>query len=405
MKIESAVKHTEKKEEILFEALSAKIALIREFMNRALALRGERVISEMDALWNEVQQLMPVRDRGLYAEWKRARDIVETYEYESTSPSAEDQEDSFKERKMASQRMSQISAEDKQHALLFLGTMDKVVFDLKQKYLAVRSLTSSPDPVSSCVERLQRHYSTFAYEDVMLLTQEDPFTLILTLTPQGFKKCTDAEWAGGLFIPRTPFCLMKNGIANHDALVRHERLHAFTEVVAPTRHPLENLVTTIAAIKDMAQENYFGAENALADFDLMLIDALHGEMISAIEHAMEKDLSDPQSSLEKYIHAFSTAGKHVSDILAFLEEEKMEGGPAVRLISSLKDKLEKRFIEMGEALSRAADMIRGFPLETQVDAKEEMLVLMCCLPPNKYKHVPIYMSAWRKRKIASDNNI
>ena len=428
------------KEGILFKALSNRIAATRNILNKAMTMQGENIEAQLDDLWLSTLDKVP-EDKERFLKTisleNHGNELSEKEtELRDELVAATDGSDENAKRKIKkslielTQReteneraLEEISKTDTGHSMEFLRNIQSLIENLKEKHRQQKLLSN---PGETMIERsaivLNKLWKPIRAEDIIECRMQDPFTIVLIIERGRFEK-TQGKTTAGKFISGTPYCLIKDGNQTDErGTVRHERIHALSDGILRTKNPVPSLLRHIKLI-ERSTENSPDLSDKLTKMRVFLaIDSLHGEMVAAAEQAMATKSQSLQPSqkisteeqllqaigyntsddeLGRLTSAFRTAGRHVLEVLRTLGEKENDyrGSPQMlAAIKKIRADFEQAFLEMARGVEKAAHVIDRLPQDVKADATEELVTLLCFLPPSKFKHAPDYMRAWSRSK-------
>jgi len=448
---ESMEPHAALKERIIFGALENKIAVTRNILNRALTMRGENIDAQLDDLWMETLSSVP-EDEDRFMEFKRLEDedhklTEESRQRETLGTSSLDDQDldngedegnrqkheaeaiRLVELKIENEnRQKDLHHSDKNHSIEFLTNIELLIKNLKRKHKQVEILSTPRERMSEKAVLVMKKFfrRTLTADDIIETRLQDPFTIVLFIKPERFEKMR-GKTVRGAFYEGTPYCLIKAGIKGADSTIAHERVHALADGVIQLKNPNKTLISDLDRIDKISKMP--SGESVAQAFSKgqvhNMLDMLHGEMIAVGKQAIDKNFGrsrayeneTPEGKLlralgfgqqdfefNRFIDVFSTAGQQTAGVLATIDaqREKYKDSPKMlELVNQIGENFKKEFLVMATGVEKAARVIDTMPAEMQADAKEELITLLCFLPPTKFRHAPDYMRAWSRAQKSS----
>jgi hypothetical protein len=404
----------------MYEQLSAKVDLIKEFRDRLESTGidddpGE-VTARLQEFAAEVRQRYPDAARHLdelrrlEAELDGIGERMAALEKRSPKTGREqrDDEEYMELHEREGELFSAAEALRADDDLRFLQNIDGAAASFAEKHRTVHGLQRDKAKAVALFD--QKKGQSLDAEDIreVMFT---PFDVGIVLAEDAYDELSPRESAGH-FLPGTPLFAVRERSDKRrlERTVRHERSHnlidAVAEIRARTRYPVDYLRRRFKLLRRCKKSGDFFYEHERSRFDELdprqLIDGQHDEIIAALE-AAEADgfgLDRPRTRGELPARifderprqrsefllvtgAFSTAGKEIRDSVGLLRKKQrafMDDPDLAASCSRLADGLERGLTRV------AANLKRNFGIAGRLggEAEDDVHALSVLLQPSQY---------------------
>ena len=374
--------------QIIFETLRPKIQTLRDVLDHACDLQGEDIGGQLDDLWQRTfERVSGERTQRFADELERSEKILQDEDEQPLNK---------KERETVE----------------FLYAIKRLIENLKRKNEQVTTVTQPPEEAEDkIVSFYQQRDASFSRADIVDW-QEKEYALVVTIRPEIFERMFGR--IRGVFVSGTPYCTIKQGIDNRDDVVAHELIHALSDGIVVTEKPAKHLARLLGRFNKVYEHSPEVAA-IMAPNARWFLDLLHGELTAAAETAIDTVFAQAPKIGEvyseelttghfvRYLEALKTAGEHTMDFFDAIKSERgtyKDAPHVLALLDSLGKDFYREFMFMGHGLDDAAQMVQRIEPARREEARKELLLLLCLLPPHQFRHAPKYLYAWYKANMS-----
>lgn len=403
-----------KKEQIIFTALSEKIRHTRDLVETLTACPRETFLATLD---EKVQSILDAAS-------PKTRNALDTLKALNTEMERINNErEGVTNRRKLDELYMQVGTlwkEDTNNALLFLEYVDRLQANLRKKFNQATQFGDGEELRRKTIDFLEEREEGFPRDAVLGVERDTAFTIRATVSADAMKTYFDD--GRGTYFAGSPVFVVNDGPQRDIVTERHERLHAITEGLLASGYPSRHVMRSLGLVEqffpkmgDIAIES-FGSQVTGKG----IVNGLHGELVAALEHAMETDfdakmpttesgrllhfLGIKDRSSDRLLNAFSTASLETNKVLKAISDFKTQHtyNPALlHWVTDLEQAFRKEFVAMAEGIERAHDVIMRHSNDQNelANARIELLALACFLKPTQYRHADRYMLKWYYKHI------